>query len=232
MFNRKELAERLKLYLICGEGDTPEALPEKVEAALNGGVTAVQLRVKSWPARKIWSTARALTRMTRSYGVIFIVNDRLDIALSSGADGVHLGQQDIPVDAARKLAPNDFIIGATARTCGLAQEAQELGANYIGCGSAFATMTKGDAVVIGPDGIRDVLSVIDIPSVAIGGITLKNLHLLAGCGCSGISLAAGIMNSVNPGLSAAMLIKEIDKTFSRDERQLNRSGSLPALKKG
>lgn len=214
MFDRVQLAERLKQYLICGEGETPKSLPGKVEAALEGGVTAVQLRVKSWTAREIWQMARELSLTTKRYGALFIVNDRLDIALTSGADGVHLGQHDIPVDVARALAPDDFIIGGTARTRELALKAQALGADYVGCGSAFATATKGDAVVIGPQGIREALGAIDIPSVAIGGITLENLHLLADCGCSGISVSAAIMNSSNPGLLARELTKEIDKVFS------------------
>ena len=123
---------------------------EKTRAALAGGVTAVQLRVKSWTGRETYETALKLKELCAERGALFFVNDRLDVALAARADGVHLGQKDLPVDAARAIAGPDFIIGGTARTPELAREAQRLGADYVGCGAAFGTATKGDAVVIGP----------------------------------------------------------------------------------
>ena len=148
MYDRKKLAEKLRLYMICGEGDAPEAVIEKTRAALAGGVTAVQLRVKTWTGRETYETALKLKELCAARGALFFVNDRLDIALAAKADGVHLGQKDLPVDAARATAGPDFIIGGTARTPELAREAQRLGADYVGCGAAFGTATKGDAVVI------------------------------------------------------------------------------------
>lgn len=213
MFDKKELAKKLKLYLICGEGETPRSLADKVDSALEGGVTAVQLRVKSWTSREIYDAARVLAQMAKRRGALFIVNDRLDIALACGADGVHLGQKDLPADAARRIAPAGFIIGGTARTRELAEDAERRGVDYIGCGSAFATKTKDDAVVIGPASIKNVLDAVALPSVAIGGITAQNLHLLSGCGCSGVALAAEIMASDDPGRRSAELIREIDRTL-------------------
>ncbi|MDO4560670.1 MAG: thiamine phosphate synthase [bacterium] len=213
--NREKLAERLRLYLICGEGDSPEETLRKTAAALAGGATAVQLRVKSWTGRECYDTALALKKICRVYGAPLLVNDRLDIALAAGADGVHLGQKDLPIDAARRLSGPDFIIGGTARTPALAREAQRLGADYVGCGAAFETATKGDAVVIGPEGIKETLSAIDIPSVAIGGIELANVAGLAGCGCSGVSLSGAVMRARDPQEAAAALIKEIDRSFGR-----------------
>ena len=90
--DRKKLAERLRLYLICGEGDSPEAVIKKAAAAIEGGVTAVQLRVKSWTGRECYDTALALKEICRAHGALLLINDRLDIALAAGADGVHLGQ--------------------------------------------------------------------------------------------------------------------------------------------
>ncbi|MEG1824001.1 MAG: thiamine phosphate synthase [Cloacibacillus sp.] len=208
--DRKKLAERLKLYLICGEGKSPAENLRIVEAALAGGVTAVQLRVKSWSGRDCYHTALAMKELCRAAGALFIINDRLDAALAAGADGVHLGQSDLPIDAARRVAAEGFIIGGTARTPELAREAKRLGADYIGCGAAFATGTKNDAVVIGPEGIAQTLACADIPSVAIGGIEISNIAGLAGCGCSGISLSGAIMNSDDPAATARALIKEID----------------------
>ncbi|OUO92932.1 thiamine phosphate synthase [Cloacibacillus sp. An23] len=213
MYDRKKLAEKLRLYVICGEGDAPEAVIEKTRAALAGGATAVQLRVKSWTGRETYGTALALKKLCAERGALFVVNDRLDIALAAHADGVHLGQKDLPVDAARAIAGPDFIIGGTARTPELAREAERLGADYVGCGAAFGTATKGDAVVIGPDGIKNTLSAISIPSVAIGGIELSNVRELAGCGASGISLSGAVMRAEDPEAAAGALINEINKYF-------------------
>ena len=117
------------------------------------------------------------------------------------------------MDAARAISVQDFIIGGTARTPELAREAQRLGADYVGCGAAFGTATKGDAVVIGPAGIKKTLSAIDIPSVAIGGIELANVRELAGCGASGISLSGAIVRAGDPEKEARALINEINKYF-------------------
>lgn len=214
MKDKKVLAERLRLYLICGEGDAPAKLIDKCEAALRGGVTAVQLRVKSWTARECYSTALELGKLCSAHGALFIINDRLDIALAAGADGVHLGQKDLPVSEARKIAGENFIIGGTARTRSLAAEAEAAGADYVGCGAAFETATKGDAVVIGPSGIKQALSTISIPSVAIGGITISNMKLLAGCGASGVSLSSAVMSAEDPEAAARVLRAEADKYFA------------------
>lgn len=213
MYDRKKLAEKLRLYVICGEGDAPEAVIEKTRAALAGGATAVQLRVKSWTGRETYEAALALKKLCVERGALFFVNDRLDIALAAHADGVHLGQKDLPVDEARAIAGPDFIIGGTARTPELAREAERLGADYVGCGAAFGTATKGDAVVIGPDGIKNTLSAISIPSVAIGGIELSNVRELADCGASGVSLSGAVMRAEDPEAAASALINEINKYF-------------------
>ncbi|MDO5116207.1 MAG: thiamine phosphate synthase [Synergistaceae bacterium] len=208
--DKKWLAEKLRLYLICGEGHSPEENLRKSAEALAGGVTALQLRVKSWSGRECYETALKLKALCREHGALFLVNDRLDIALAAGADGVHLGQKDMPVEAARRIAGADFIIGGTARTPELAREARRQGADYIGCGAAFATATKSDAVVIGAEGIKKVIAAADIPVVAIGGIELSNAAALAGCGASGIALSGALMRTRDPRAAAAALRKEAD----------------------
>lgn len=215
MFDKAILAEKLKLYLVCGEGETDNALYGKVGAALEGGVTAVQLRLKSRTSREIFDTAKALVNLTKQHGALFIINDRLDIALACCADGVHLGQSDLPVGVARKIVPENFIIGGSARTRHQALETRDAGADYIGCGSAFPTATKTDAVVIGPSGIKDAACGIGLPYAAIGGITLENLHRLAGCGCSGIAVVSEIMSSPNPRERAQRLAEEINSTIMK-----------------
>lgn len=213
MSNEKSLANRLKLYLVCGEGETPESLTGKTELALAGGVTAVQLRVKSWDSREIFDAALRLRDICRLYNALFTVNDRLDIALACGADGVHLGRRDLPVIDARRLAPQSFIIGATANTPAEVLRAEEAGADYIGCGAAFSTTTKHDVSVIGPEGIKAAATAARIPCVAIGGITPGNLRLLSGCRCSGISLSSAIMGCANPKERARELAEETGRIF-------------------
>lgn len=213
MSNEKDLAARLKLYLVCGEGETPESLTRKTELALAGGVTAVQLRAKSWDSREIFDAACLLRDICRRHHALFTVNDRFDIALACGADGVHLGRRDLPVADARRLAPQGFIIGATANTPAEVLAAEEAGADYIGCGAAFATTTKHDVNVIGPEGIKAAASAARIPCVAIGGITPDNLRLLSGCHCAGISLSSAIMGSANPEERARELAEETGRIF-------------------
>ena len=211
----QKLARRLKLYLICGEGLTPEETLRKSALALDGGVTAVQLRVKSWTARECLRTAEELRKICHAHGALFFVNDRLDIALAAGADGVHLGQSDLPVPAARRIAGSGFIIGASSRTRELAAEAQRAGADYIGCGAAFGTSTKKDASVIGPEGIKCALSSTQIPAVAIGGINAGNIALLEGCGACGAAVSGALLNARDPEAEARKLIKEADRIFSK-----------------
>lgn len=213
MSNEKSLADRLKLCLVCGEGETPESLTRKTELALTGGVTAVQLRVKSWDSREIFDAACLLRDICRLYRALFTVNDRLDIALACGADGVHLGRRDLPVADARRLAPRGFIIGATANTPAEVLAAKESGADYIGCGAAFSTTTKHDVNVIGPEGIKAAVSAARIPCVAIGGITPGNLRLLSSCRCSGISTSSAIMGCANPKERARELAEETGRIF-------------------
>ena len=214
--NKQELAARLRLYLICGEGFSPEENIAAVKAALKGGVTAVQLRVKSWDAATAFQCALSLKALCSAANALFFVNDRIDIALAAAADGVHLGQKDIPVDAARRIAGKDFIIGGTARTAELAKRAQKLGADYIGCGAAFATGTKNDAVIIGPSGIRMALCGLSIPSVAIGGIDAGNLSLLEGCGADGAALSGSIMRAADPYSAALELSKTANIIFKKE----------------
>lgn len=166
---------------------------EKIETALKAGVDYVQLREKNISSAEYLKRARILREMTEKYHTKFIVNDRLDIAMLSEADGVHLGQSDVPVEDARKILGRDKIIGATAKTVEQAVKAEREGADYLGSGAWFFTSTKKDAVPIAEETYRDILNAVTIPNVAVGGITAENGRKPLECGASGLAISAGIL---------------------------------------
>lgn len=166
---------------------------EKIRTALSAGVDYVQLREKSITSAEYLARAKHLRELTREYNTKLIIDDRLDIALLSEADGVHVGQTDLPVGDIRTYVGNNFIIGATAKTVSQAIKAQQEGANYLGTGAFFQTRTKADALPIDEKTYRDILSVTTIPNIAIGGITADNCEYPLSLGASGVAVSAGIM---------------------------------------
>ncbi len=168
---------------------------DAVEEALQAGVTLVQYREKNGPGKGMLEKARKLIALCHKYNVPLLVNDRLDIALLSGADGVHLGQDDIPVAEARRMAGEDFIIGATAHNVEEAQAAEAVGADYLGCGAVFATTTKKDTVSLGLDGLRFIRQAVRIPIVGIAGITAQNFGVVLDTGANGIAVASAILGA-------------------------------------
>ena len=170
---------------------------KKIEEALAAGVTLFQLREKNISSRQYLDYAKQIKACTSYYGVPLIINDRVDIALLSGAEGVHLGQSDVPIADVRALVGNDFIIGATAKTLETALEAEKQGAHYIGCGAWFETSTKLDATVLEHESYRKIKQQLTIPGVAIGGITVENCRIPLSYGVEGIAMASGILGSQN-----------------------------------
>lgn len=166
---------------------------ERIEEALACGVDVVQLREKEISSAEYLSRAKRLRQMTEAYHTIFIVNDRIDIALLSKADGVHLGQSDVPAGEARELLGPDRIIGVTAKTAEQAARAKADGADYLGSGAWFATSTKRDAAPIDPKTYREIRRISGLPSVAVGGITVENCDRPLGCGAEGLAVSAGIL---------------------------------------
>lgn len=166
---------------------------EKIETALKAGVDYMQLREKNISSAEYLKRARILREMTKKYHTKFIVNDRLDIAMLSEADGVHLGQSDVPVADARRILGKDKIIGATAKTVEQAVRAEQEGADYLGSGAWFFTSTKKDAVPIAEETYREILNAVTIPNVAVGGITAKNCRKPLDCGADGLAISAGIL---------------------------------------
>jgi len=178
-----------------------------VEAALEAGARAVQLRNKGDDARRLLEVGRVLRRSTRAVGALLFVNDRLDVALVLGADGVHLGPDDLPVAAARAAAPPGFLIGRSADDPDVARRAVRDGADYIGCGTVYATRTKADAGdVIGLDGLARVVAAVPVPVVGIGGITPERGAEVAAAGAAGVAVVGAVMAAPDPGASVRELL--------------------------
>lgn len=167
-------------------------LEEQVEEALKGGVTMVQLREKDLSDKEFIEEARVLRAICSEYGVPLIINDRVDVALEAGADGVHVGIEDESVSLIRKRVGPGFIIGSTAKTLEQAGAAEREGADYIGVGAMFPSPTKETALGISLEDLKNISASVSIPSVAIGGISAENIALLEGGGMSGIAVISAI----------------------------------------
>ena len=144
--------------------------------------------------------------ITTKYNVPLIINDRVDVALAIDADGIHVGQSDMPCDVTRKLVGTDKIVGVSAATIEEAKKAEKDGADYIGTGAVFPTSTKDDAPEITKDDLKEIVESINIPVVAIGGITIDNAHELKNTGIKGLSVVSAIMSSENPKKSSEELL--------------------------
>lgn len=206
----------LSLYLVTDKINKTDAEFLKIiEEAIKGGTTVVQIREKEGETLDFYNLALKVKEITSKYNVPLIVNDRIDVALAIKSEGVHIGQTDMPADVARSLIGDEMILGVSASTVKEARKAEKDGADYIGTGAVFPTATKDDAPSITKDDLKEVTGSINIPTVAIGGITLENASELAGTGISGISVVSAIMNSEDPKTASENLLKiyneKIDK---------------------
>ncbi|WP_159902919.1 thiamine phosphate synthase [Salinirussus salinus] len=176
--------------------------PEVVAAAIEGGVDVVQVREKDTPARERLAVAREVREQTRAAGVPLIVNDRVDIAVAAEADGVHLGDGDLPVAAAREQLGEDALIGRSVSTPGAAREAERAGADYLGVGAVYATGSKEDIddeeYEVGLERVREVAEAVDIPFVGIGGVTPENAAEVVAAGADGVAVITAITAAENP----------------------------------
>ena len=187
------LPEMLTLYAITDRGCLRgRDLAEQVELELQGGVTCVQLRDKELDTDELVQEARVLAEICHRYGAPLIINDDYRAAMLSGADGVHVGIEDAPVSEIRRIAGDDFIIGATAKTVEQARAAQKMGADYLGVGAVFPSPTKKNAIRITPDDLRAITASVKIPVTAIGGITADNVKEISGCGHRGIAVVSAV----------------------------------------
>lgn len=184
---------------------------EVVTEALNGGVTILQLREKEGDTGLLYERAMAIKKIAADFHVPFIIDDRIDIMLASDADGVHVGQSDMPAKIARKMIGPDKILGVSASTLEEALQAEKDGADYIGVGAMFATDTKKDAHLTSMEELREIIHNVHIPVIVIGGINQKTIPLFNEMDISGYAIVSAIMASDNPEKSAAELKELIKK---------------------
>ena len=189
----KSGSELLRLYAVTDRSWlNGRTLFDQVEEALDGGATCVQLREKSLDRDAFLQEAIEIARLCHRHGVPLLINDDVDIARRSGADGVHVGQDDMEAHLARELLGPDMIVGVTAKTVEQALRAQEAGADYLGSGAVFGSSTKLNAKPMTKERLRSICDAVSIPVVAIGGINRNNLLELAGTGIHGVAVVSGI----------------------------------------
>lgn len=201
-FDRKNLL----LYAVTDrKWSGTKNLFEQTEEALKNGVTCVQLREKAMGHEDFVNEALKMAALCRKYHVPFIVNDSVETAIAAGADGVHVGQDDMSIKEVRALAGENMVIGASAHNVEEALKAEAEGADYLGCGSVFVTETKKNVTSLSKDELRRICSAVSIPVVAIGGINESNASALSGSGVDGIAVVSAIYASQDPGAAAARL---------------------------
>lgn len=197
------------LYLCTDRGlMSTDTLEKAVEEAILGGVTMVQLREKDCSSREFYETALRIKKITDAYEVPLLINDRVDIALAVDADGVHIGQSDLPVKIARKILGKDKIIGVSARNVAQALEAEQNGADYLGVGAMYATGTKKDAKVTSKEELLKIRQAVKIPIVVIGGINPKTLSNFKGIGINGLAVVSAVIAAEDIKAAAAEMVRK------------------------
>ena len=194
------------LYLVTDRMRmSTRTLGEAVEQAVIGGCTLVQLREKEIPALDFYMLALEIKKITDRYGIPLIINDRIDIAMATGADGVHIGQRDIPVDIARKVIGKDMLLGVSVGSAAEAIDAVKAGADYLGVGAMFPTGTKPDAGFVSMEELGRIRKAVDIPIVVIGGISRENAMLFRPMGVDGLAVVSAVIAQPDIKKSAADL---------------------------
>lgn len=200
--------EMLLLYAVTDQAWTgKQTLLEQIEDALKGGATIIQLREKELDEDSFVEEAIKVRELCHKYNVPLIINDNVEVALKSGADGVHVGIEDVPVTEIRKRVSDDFTIGATCKTVEQAKIAEAAGADYMGVGAIFPSPTKTSAVRITNEQLREIVSSVSIPAVAIGGISYDNVYEIKGCSVSGVAVVSAIF-AAEDIKKATSLLKE------------------------
>lgn len=196
------------LYL-CTDRDlmSTKTIEESVELALKGGVTLVQLREKDCSSKEFYEIARRVKAITKKYGVPLIINDRVDIALAVNAEGVHIGQEDLPCSVVREIIGKDKIVGVSARSYEEAMTALEDGADYLGVGAMYSTSTKTDAEIVTMDELERIRRAVNIPIVVIGGINEKTIPNFKNKGIDGLAVVSAIVAKEDITEAAKNLLK-------------------------
>ena len=203
------------IYLVTDDGCLQgRALIDCVREALEGGVTLVQYRAKTASSAEMYAEALQLKALCDSFNVPLIINDRLDIAMAVGAAGVHLGQDDLPCAAARRILGEDYLIGVSAHNPAEAKAALQSGADYLGCGAVFGTATKADVKKLGTDGLAAICKAKGLPVVGIGGVTADNYREVRAAGADGAAIVSGIL--AQPDIRATVrAIAKVSQEFAK-----------------
>lgn len=209
--------EDLRLYLVTDrELANGKPLEEIIEAAVKGGVTMVQIREKDSNTRDFYQLAISVKQILDKYDVPLIINDRLDIAIAVDADGLHIGQSDLPYVQARKILGPDKIIGLSVESIEQAKEANQLDVDYIGLSPVFLTQTKGDiATPLELTGVKKIASFTKHPTVAIGGINTQNAGDIIRAGAGGVAVVSAIISNDNPTKAAQEFRNILDEAFAK-----------------
>jgi len=190
--NRLELFNNADIYPVtCEEMSEGRDNIRVLEDVLAGGAKIVQLREKDWSKKRLYQVALEFKKRTQNHGALLMVNDHVDVALASGADGVHLGRSDLPLPAARKIAP-ELVLGASSHSLDQALEAQKAGADYVNIGPLFSTPTKEENTPLGVEAISTIAPGLDIPFTVMGGITMENISQVLDAGAQRIAMVSGI----------------------------------------
>ena len=203
--------EALRLYLVTNRyQDSVESFLEKVETACRSGVTIVQLREKNLTTNQYYQLAKKVKEITDAYQVPLIIDDRLDVCLAVDAAGLHIGDDELPVPVARQVLGPDKILGVTAKTVKRALEAEEGGANYLGTGAIFPTMTKENAPITLISTLKTICQRVAIPVVAIGGLTSENIDQLIGTGIAGVAVVRDLMQAEDIEAKTQAFLTKLD----------------------
>ena len=203
--------EALRLYLVTNRyQDSLESFLEKVETACRSGVTIVQLREKNLTTNQYYQLAKQVKKITDTYQVPLIIDDRLDVCLAVDAAGLHIGDDELPVSVARQVLGPDKILGVTAKTVERALEAEEGGANYLGTGAIFPTTTKENAPITLISTLKTICQRVAIPVVAIGGLTSENIEQLIGTGIAGVAVVRDLMQAEDIEAKTQAFLTKLD----------------------
>lgn len=212
MLKKEQNMKSFKIYLVASKGEKSESeFLNILEASLKAKIDILQLREKNLSTLEFYKLALKVKTLCEKYNAAFVINDRIDIVMAVNADGVHIGQKDMPLKKARELLGEDKIIGLTINH--KSELANTQGATYLGVGAVFATPSKQDCAILGIDGLKEISNLSTLPIVAIGGIDETNLNLLKDCNIQGIAVIRAIMQASDPYMATLNLRSNFDKTF-------------------
>ncbi|VLV94351.1 thiamine-phosphate pyrophosphorylase [Streptococcus pneumoniae] len=207
--------EALRLYLVTNRyQDSMESFLEKVETACRSGVTIVQLREKNLTTNQYYQLAKQVKEITDDYQVPLIIDDRLDVCLAVDAAGLHIGDDELPVSVARQVLGPEKILGVTAKTIKRALEAETSGADYLGTGAIFPTTTKENAPITLISTLKTICQTVDIPVVAIGGLTSENIDQVMGTGIAGVAVVRDLMQAEDIEVKTQAFLTKLDDIIS------------------